>query len=250
MYRPDRKITGAQFTFSLHFFCNVFYINVVSFPSQALVRGYLVRNRFARLKQEYNEIVKCIEGDSAKVRWKNEFKLCLPSVDHESSPTPDVLTDNGQQKNTSETTDFSLENKLNISNLLDKTTPVQACVDESIKITDNCANEAQDMSMSDGDFESTSKVNNFMARVGKSTKEITSKNSINLNGSDLNSTSNPAATNLNIAPVKSCGSQTSNNTETAQEIPNHTAANEKGRTESVDERNCCSSNEGGVIKWF
>ncbi|XP_028406097.1 uncharacterized protein LOC114528627 [Dendronephthya gigantea] len=72
---------------------------------QAVVRGFLVRRKFLRLKQEYDEIVMCFEGHSAKVRWKTDSKLCLPTVHHADFKTTgkyDVLPENGQQLTVSE----------------------------------------------------------------------------------------------------------------------------------------------------
>ena len=199
-----------------------------------------MRSKFARLRQEYNEIVKSFEGESAKVSWKNSYKLCFPTVDHDSSPTEetfDASTDHGKQKNISKATEKKL-NCLNTSELFEETRPVQICVDESSKTTDK---EAQDMS--DGDFECIDKLNNSTATNDccKSTKKITSKDSVNLNGMEFHPPSNPTGTNT--VSVMNSGSQTLSNTETAQEISTDSTVNGK-------ERNDGPANEGRVIDWF
>ena len=202
-----------------------------------MVRGYLVRSKFARLRQEYNEIVKSFEGESAKVSWKSNHKLCFPTVDHDSSPTEetfDVSTGHEQQKNISKATEKKL-NCLNTSELFEETRPVQICVDEAIKTTDK---EAEDMS--DGDFEFIDKLNNSTPTNDccKSTKKITSKDSVNLNGVELNAPSKPTGTNAVF--VTNSGSQTLSKTETVQEISTDSAVNGK-------ERNDGPANEGRVI---
>lgn len=58
---------------------------------QACVRGYLLRKRFRSLREEYEEVVREIEGDLSRLEWRGRFlprPLFVPEVRVGDSAAP------------------------------------------------------------------------------------------------------------------------------------------------------------------
>ncbi|XP_064028821.1 IQ domain-containing protein C [Pogoniulus pusillus] len=69
---------------------------------QACVRGYLLRKRFRSLRAEYEEVVREIEGDLSRLRWRGRFlprPVFLPEpAQEECSGPPEASTEKAQEE--------------------------------------------------------------------------------------------------------------------------------------------------------
>ena len=143
------------------------YFDAVYF--QALIRGYLVRKKFSQMKYIYTETVKCIEGDSAQATWRNDCKLCLPTVDRQHSDTRqrvDVLTDNLQQKNCCEDVCSSSASGQKDVNSSVESSHVETCTDDII---------TSDSLVANVDYESTDKLSHSKDMRSSLTQKMTDR---------------------------------------------------------------------------
>ena len=143
-----------------------------------------MRKKFSQLKCDYNETVKCFEWNTAKVKWKNDCKLCLPIVDHQQSDTRervDVLTDNVQQQNRCEKFHSGVEIGSNYSNRLERLSPIQTYRNDSASPV-NCSSTTENPPVPNADVESTNKLNNSaVSDTESSVNTWASKDCVSLN---------------------------------------------------------------------
>ena len=137
------------------------------------------------MKCDYSEMVKCMEGNYVNITWRNVSKLCLPIVDHQyPSSRVDVLSDNVQQTNGCDHVRSSLETRVDNSDFLKESLPVQTCTitSENVDRTESVPN---------ADFESTvGSHNSASSDTRSSITNAASKGCLHLNkslnqGSDL-----------------------------------------------------------------
>jgi hypothetical protein len=193
-----------------------------------------VRKKFSQLKWDYIEIVKCFEGNSAKVRWKNDSKLCSPIVDRECSVTREgvnVLTDDVRQKKSCEKIliDLSLGNELK-----DVT-----CANDIVSSV-NCSRKTMP------NVESTNKLSTSTPTESP-INTWPSKDCLNLDqglNEGLESTYNSTGKTTNTVPLESSSTRTVNHQTTAQENADQVKTDEKRQTDIVDIENCNGPNKG------
>jgi hypothetical protein len=191
-----------------------------------------VRKKFSQLKWDYNEIVKCFEGNCAKVRWKNNSKLCSPIVDRECSVTKqgvNVLTDDVRQKKSCEKIDLSLGNELKDT----------TCANDIVSSV-NCSRKTMP------NVESTNKLSTSTPTESP-INTWPSKDCLNLDqglNEGLESTYNSIGKTTNTVPLESSSTKTINHQTTAQENADQVKTDGKRQTDTVDVENCNGPNKG------
>ncbi|CAB3999170.1 IQ domain-containing C [Paramuricea clavata] len=204
---------------------------------QALIRGYLVRKKFSQLKWDYNEIVKCFEGNCVKVRWKNDSKLCSPIVDRECSVTRqgvNVLTDDVRQKSSCEKIDLSLGNEL-------KDTTCANDIVSSVNCSSKTMPNVESTNKLSTSTPTESPINNWPSK-----DYLTSNLDQGLN-EGLQSTCNSTGKTTNTVPLESSSTKTINHQTTAQENADQVKTDEKRRTDIVNIENCNGPNKDQIL---